>query len=86
MPCENGGTCHDLINDFSCSCPKGTSGMFCEVDEFDCFESACHHGGTCIDEVGFCCYSTFFTLLAFQTSTVHFVLSTRKDRANLIIV
>ena len=52
MPCQHGGTCHDLIDGFRCSCPHGTKGMLCEIDEPDCTDSACHHGGTCIEKVG----------------------------------
>ena len=25
-PCENGGTCTDLVNDFSCACASGFTG------------------------------------------------------------
>ena len=27
QPCQNGGTCVDLVNHFKCSCPPGTRGM-----------------------------------------------------------
>ena len=53
MPCQNDGICHDMIYSFRCSCPKGTAGMLCEINEPDCFDSACHHGGTCVDKVHF---------------------------------
>ena len=53
MPCQNDGICHDMIYSFRCSCPKGTTGMLCEINEPDCFDSACHHGGTCVDKVHF---------------------------------
>jgi len=29
-PCQNGGTCIDSINGFSCDCPSGYTGMRCE--------------------------------------------------------
>lgn len=51
-PCRNGGTCHDLVNKFVCSCPHGTQGVLCEINVNECFDGACHHGGTCIDKVG----------------------------------
>ena len=31
-PCQHGGTCHDLVNGFRCSCPCGTKGMLCESE------------------------------------------------------
>lgn len=32
-PCENGGTCHDWVNAFSCDCPPRYYGIFCETGE-----------------------------------------------------
>ena len=26
-PCHNGATCHDLVNEYSCSCPAGYTGQ-----------------------------------------------------------
>jgi len=51
-PCQNGGTCHDLINSFRCSCPPGTKGLLCEIDDDDCVSGPCVNGGTCVDRVG----------------------------------
>lgn len=28
QPCQNGGTCIDLINTYKCSCPRGTQGIY----------------------------------------------------------
>ena len=33
-PCENGGTCTDLVDDFSCDCAAGFSGETCETSIF----------------------------------------------------
>ena len=63
MPCQNGGICHDMINSFRCSCPKGTAGMLCEINEPDCFDSACHHGGTCVDKVRRVFFINIFTVI-----------------------
>ena len=30
-PCENGGTCTDLVDDFSCDCAAGFTGFTCET-------------------------------------------------------
>ena len=33
-PCQNGGTCKDAVNEFSCACLAGTTGRFCETSKF----------------------------------------------------
>ena len=30
-PCQNGGTCRDLVNGFMCDCADGYEGMHCEI-------------------------------------------------------
>ena len=30
-PCQNGGTCTDLVNDFACTCAPGYTGTVCET-------------------------------------------------------
>lgn len=55
-PCSNGGTCHDLIGTYKCSCPPGTSGALCEENEDNCAPEPCFNGGTCRDLInGFEC-------------------------------
>lgn len=50
------GTCHDMVDDFLCSCPPGASGPLCDANVDDCYPGACHNQGTCHDEVnGFRC-------------------------------
>ena len=29
-PCQNGGTCSDAFNSYTCSCPAGYNGLTCE--------------------------------------------------------
>nr|AEW42992.1 delta [Nematostella vectensis] len=50
-PCQNGGMCKDLFNDFNCTCPTGFTGKKCEHNIGDCFDGACQNGGTCVDGV-----------------------------------
>ena len=35
-PCQNGGQCMDLVNDFQCSCPGNFSGKTCDQVTVDC--------------------------------------------------
>uniref|UniRef100_A0A2K6R3I6 Protein crumbs homolog 1 n=1 Tax=Rhinopithecus roxellana TaxID=61622 RepID=A0A2K6R3I6_RHIRO len=45
-PCRNGGVCHSLWDDFSCSCPAHTSGKACEEVQW-CGFSPCPHEAQC---------------------------------------
>ncbi len=33
-PCQNGGVCVDGINRFTCNCPVGYTGLFCEIGKY----------------------------------------------------
>ncbi|TKR93119.1 hypothetical protein L596_007634 [Steinernema carpocapsae] len=35
-PCEYGGICSDMVNNYTCECPLGTSGHSCEINFDDC--------------------------------------------------
>ena len=32
-PCQNNGTCHDMVNDFNCSCVAGFTDKMCQTSE-----------------------------------------------------
>uniref|UniRef100_A0A8C6P6B2 Neurogenic locus notch homolog protein 1 n=1 Tax=Nothobranchius furzeri TaxID=105023 RepID=A0A8C6P6B2_NOTFU len=50
--CFNGGTCVDGINTFTCLCPPGFTGSYCQHDIDECDSKPCLHGGTCQDSYG----------------------------------
>lgn len=50
--CFNGGTCVDGINTFTCLCPPGFTGSYCEHDINECDSKPCLNGGTCQDSYG----------------------------------
>ena len=49
--CTNNGTCIDGINTFTCACPRGFTGLYCEQRNYDdvCNTSVCGGGIYCID-------------------------------------
>uniref|UniRef100_A0A8C9SXT2 Delta-like protein n=1 Tax=Scleropages formosus TaxID=113540 RepID=A0A8C9SXT2_SCLFO len=49
-PCQNEGSCRDLVNDFYCECTNGWKGKTCHSSN-QCDEATCNNGGTCYDEV-----------------------------------
>lgn len=52
--CQNGATCIDGINSYTCQCPPTYTGMYCEqdVDECSLRPSVCQNGATCTNSVG----------------------------------
>ena len=64
FPCLNGGTCNPVGTDnFTCSCPFGVMGDYCENDTFDgCLAKPCLNGGTCT--VSFTCRGIVYKFLS----------------------
>lgn len=52
--CQNGATCMDRINEYSCMCPPAFTGPYCELDVDECSRkpSPCHNGATCTNSPG----------------------------------
>lgn len=50
--CFNGGTCVDGINTFTCLCPAGFTGSYCEHNINECDSKPCLNSGTCQDSYG----------------------------------
>ena len=48
-PCENGGTCTDLVNAYSCECVSGYTETNCTTNINECDPDPCENGGTCTD-------------------------------------
>ncbi|XP_063961991.1 fibropellin-1-like isoform X1 [Lytechinus pictus] len=59
-PCENGGTCIDEWQNYTCVCPTGFTGPYCGVVVDDCESGPCQNGGTCntITTGGYTCTCT----------------------------
>ncbi|XP_023942426.2 cubilin-like [Bicyclus anynana] len=56
-PCENGGTCLNLVNGYYCLCPTTWKGANCDEDVNECRNFAgtdlgCQNGATCINRPG----------------------------------
>lgn len=43
MPCQNGGTCVDGANAYSCDCPDGFEGTDCEIVSDPCEVNPCQN-------------------------------------------
>lgn len=52
--CQNGATCMDRVNEYSCLCPPAFTGTQCELDVDECSvrPSLCHNGATCTNSHG----------------------------------
>lgn len=45
--CQNGGTCIDGINSYTCTCLPGFEGKTCQYLTDPCYLSPCRNGATC---------------------------------------
>ena len=51
-PCQNNGTCEDLVDNFNCTCVSGFQGRTCEINVDDCAGINCDGAFTkCYDLV-----------------------------------
>ena len=58
MFCQNGATCINTFDGFTCNCASGYTGVTCEA-QITCTETSCPDGQMCMDTVdGFDCLVT----------------------------
>ncbi|XP_041475891.1 uncharacterized protein LOC121424322 isoform X2 [Lytechinus variegatus] len=50
-PCDNGGTCTDLLGGFQCFCPDGFKGEYCQSEVDECMSNPCQNNATCEDRI-----------------------------------
>nr|CAD7458158.1 unnamed protein product [Timema tahoe] len=52
VPCQNGGTCVDLVDGFRCECTPEWEGSACQFDADECQDSPCINAYSCQNLVG----------------------------------
>ncbi|KAI0226716.1 hypothetical protein LSAT2_022827 [Lamellibrachia satsuma] len=74
-PCENGATCNDGVNAYTCTCAAGYTGDRCETDIDECVSIPCKNGATCFDDVnGYSCNcAAGYTGDTCETEQHHFI-------------
>lgn len=50
-PCQNGATCVNTGDFYSCICKEGFEGQHCQHDINDCNPPPCFNGGKCVDGI-----------------------------------
>src|SRR4051812_29749974 len=48
-PCQNQGTCLNLVNGWSCTCGPGYTGLRCQTNINECASNPCQNGASCAD-------------------------------------
>ena len=66
--CENGGSCIDGIDGYTCSCGEGYTGVYCEEDIDECQENPCIHAISCNNTVSIAGKSTALNLYSRDNS------------------
>ncbi|KAG8287075.1 Fibulin-7 [Homalodisca vitripennis] len=51
-PCQNGGTCVDLVDGYRCVCPPNWHGTACQYDVDECVTEPCINAYSCQNTVG----------------------------------
>ncbi|CAH1777875.1 unnamed protein product, partial [Owenia fusiformis] len=51
-PCQNGGTCQDILGGVICHCNPRYTGLYCETIVDNCSSQPCQNGATCTSVVG----------------------------------
>lgn len=46
-PCQSGGICKTVSNDYECECPEGFAGQNCQTEIDACFKNPCGADNTC---------------------------------------
>ena len=86
-PCQNNGTCTDLVGGFLCQCASGWTGSTCAQNIDECSPNPCLNGGTCMDAInsftcecavdftGITCETSEFTNCEINTVSIKLLLS-----------
>ena len=49
--CQNGAQCVDGANDYTCACPDGYTGKYCQTEINECSSNPCQNGAQCVDDI-----------------------------------
>ena len=54
-PCQNNGSCTDMVNGYTCECDTGYTGPTCLVPPLCNDDIPCANGGTCLQSSNYTC-------------------------------